>query len=151
VEKGRAVVQRHADDMGEDAAGTRISELLELSKGVNVLVLVSRECYGGMLGGIRFGHFLHCARRLLLEHGYDARVTAGSKSLGKSASSSRKKAGKSGKMKGGAESGEHASQKEAGRPGGYELRPGAGGAPLQLHYVPTKHQASYTKAHMEHG
>ena len=117
--------------MGEAAAGTRVAELLETMGAEGVIVLVSRECYGGMLGGVRFSHFLHCAGELLRACGHD--VKGGGASKG-------------GKQK------QKQKHQSKGQPGSYELRPNSEkAAPPQLHYVPTKQQASYTKSHMEHG
>jgi hypothetical protein len=123
--------RRQCDDGGEAGVGSRLSELLSSMKAMNVLVLVSRECYGGMLGGVRFNHFLHCARELLEEYGYDTRHTRG-----------KIKKSKCGKAK-------STSNFRQLQPGSYEVRTDSKGRP-ELHYIPTKQEASYTKAHMEH-
>lgn len=61
-------VQMHDnDDDGEHGAGSRLSQLLERMKAVDVCIVVSRW-YGGVhLGPDRFKHILRVARSLLLE------------------------------------------------------------------------------------
>jgi hypothetical protein len=64
---GKALVKHDNDDDGEDAAGSRLAQLLEMRKENGVLVLVSRW-YGGIhLGPKRFAHISNVARDLLVE------------------------------------------------------------------------------------
>jgi Uncharacterized conserved protein len=64
---GKVLVKHDNDDDGEDAAGSRLAQLLEMRKENGVLVLVSRW-YGGIhLGPKRFAHINNVARDLLVE------------------------------------------------------------------------------------
>jgi putative IMPACT (imprinted ancient) family translation regulator len=56
----------HCDD-GEDAAGSRLSHLLELRRETNVFVVVSRWFGGTHLGPKRFAHINSVARELLVQ------------------------------------------------------------------------------------
>jgi len=103
-----------------------------------VLVVVSRECRGGMLGGVRFNHFLHCATELLSAQGYDNRKH------------SKGQDGRRGNNKQNQRQQKQRNQRKPhGQPGGYEERSLPGGS-TELHYVPTKQESAYTKSHMEH-
>jgi putative IMPACT (imprinted ancient) family translation regulator len=65
----RIPIKKHDnDDDGEEGAGTRLAQLLELRKDDGVLVVVSRW-YGGIpLGPKRFAHIVNVARELLVQH-----------------------------------------------------------------------------------
>mmetsp|Transcript_3118 Transcript_3118/g.5796 ORF Transcript_3118/g.5796 Transcript_3118/m.5796 type:complete len:374 (-) Transcript_3118:348-1469(-) len=64
---GKVLVKHDNYDDGEDAAGSRLAQLLEMRKENGVLVLVSRW-YGGIhLGPKRFAHINNVARDLLVE------------------------------------------------------------------------------------
>ncbi len=58
------------DDDGEDAAGGRLSHLLDVTKAENVLVVVSRWYGGVQLGPDRFWHINNAARMQLDACGY---------------------------------------------------------------------------------
>ena len=53
------------DDDGEESAGSRLAELLNLMKVENVLVVVSRWFGGVLLGPSRFRTILNCAREAI--------------------------------------------------------------------------------------
>ena len=54
------------DNDGEDCAGSRLAQLLEMRKEMGILVVVSRW-YGGIpLGPKRFAHITNAARDVLL-------------------------------------------------------------------------------------
>jgi hypothetical protein len=53
------------DDDGEESAGSRLAELLDLMKVENVLVVVSRWFGGVLLGPSRFRTILNCAREAI--------------------------------------------------------------------------------------
>ncbi len=67
LEDGREILKHDNDDDGEDAAGSRLAQLLEMRKENGVLIVVSRW-YGGVhLGPKRFAHITNVARDLLVE------------------------------------------------------------------------------------
>lgn len=55
------------DDDGETGAGDKLLDLLELMKVENVMVVVSRQFGGILLGNDRFKHIVNTAKELLLE------------------------------------------------------------------------------------
>lgn len=55
------------DDDGEDAAGSRLSHLLEMCHENGVLVVVSRWYGGILLGPKRFAHITGSTQKLLVE------------------------------------------------------------------------------------
>jgi len=114
---------RGCEDGGEDGAGKRLAELLVQHKCDNVFVMVTRECYGPMLGGRRWNHFLNCARELIEQCGH-----------------SNKKAPKKTKKK------KKNSKKQ--RVGSHIE--GSGGSQEVNTYKPTKKQRNYSKRHKDH-
>ena len=64
---GRTIIKHDNDDDGEDGAGSRLAQLLEMRKEDGVLVLVSRWYGGTHLGPKRFAHIVNVARDLLEE------------------------------------------------------------------------------------
>lgn len=69
---GGALVADNDDD-GEDAAGGRLAQLLELMGARNVLVVVSRWFGGTLLGPSRFAVICNVARELLAAEGFECR------------------------------------------------------------------------------
>ena len=67
LEDGREILKHDNDDDGEDAAGSRLAQLLQMRKEDGVLVLVSRWYGGTHLGPKRFAHITNVARDLLVE------------------------------------------------------------------------------------
>jgi len=64
---GKEILKHDNDDDGEDAAGSRLAQLLEMRKEDGLLIVVSRW-YGGIhLGPKRFAHIVNVARELLTE------------------------------------------------------------------------------------
>jgi putative IMPACT (imprinted ancient) family translation regulator len=60
-------VKKHDnDDDGEDAAGGRLAQLLELRREDGVMVVVSRWYGGIQLGPKRFAHITNAAREVLV-------------------------------------------------------------------------------------
>merc|ERR550534_1615972 len=113
------------EDGGEKGAGSRLAQLLETMGARNVLVLVSRQCNGPMLGGRRWNHFLNTARDLLQRGGYDARKKKLSSKTRKSKSSRKKKKNKS-------------------------LKDTGGGQNEQVVYNPSRQEMQYSRAHKDH-
>ncbi len=67
LEDGATILKHDNDDDGEDGAGKRLAQLLEMRKEDGVLVMVSRW-YGGVhLGPKRFAHITNVARDFLTE------------------------------------------------------------------------------------
>lgn len=67
IDEDRKILKHDNDDDGEDGAGSRLAQLLEMRKENGILVLVSRW-YGGIhLGPKRFAHITNVARDLLVE------------------------------------------------------------------------------------
>lgn len=64
---GTRVKKFDNDDDGEDAAGSRLGQLLEMRKEDGVLVVVSRWFGGIHLGPKRFAHITNVARELLVQ------------------------------------------------------------------------------------
>jgi len=115
------------EDGGEKGAGSRLAQLLETMSARNVLVLVSRQCSGPMLGGRRWNHFLNTARDLLQRCGYDSRRQKASSKTRKSKSSKKKKKKK------------NKSLKDTG-----------GGQKEQVVYNPSRQEMLYSRAHKDH-
>ena len=67
MEDGREILKHDNDDDGEDKAGSRLAQLLEMRKEDGVLVVVSRWFGGVHLGPNRFAHITNVARELLVE------------------------------------------------------------------------------------
>lgn len=63
-------VVKDNDEDGEDAAGSKLSHLLELTKAENVAVVVTRWFGGILLGPDRFKHISTAARETLEEGGF---------------------------------------------------------------------------------
>lgn len=63
-------VVKDNDEDGEDAAGSKLSHLLELTKAENVAVVVTRWFGGILLGPDRFKHISTSARETLEEGGF---------------------------------------------------------------------------------
>merc|ERR1719233_309157 len=114
------------EDGGEKGAGSRLAQLLETMSARNVLVLVSRQCSGPMLGGRRWNHFLNTARDLLQRCGYDSRRQKASSKTRKSKSSRKKKK-------------KNKSLKDTG-----------GGQKEQVVYNPSRQEMLYSRAHKDH-
>uniref|UniRef100_A0A0N5ASF4 RWD domain-containing protein n=1 Tax=Syphacia muris TaxID=451379 RepID=A0A0N5ASF4_9BILA len=69
----KLVRESDCEDDGEDGAGSKLLDLLELMKAKNVIVIVTRW-YGGIhLGPDRFRHIRNVAREVLLENGFSNR------------------------------------------------------------------------------
>jgi len=64
---GKTILKHDNDDDGEDAAGSRLAQLLEMRKEDGVLILVSRWYGGTHLGPKRFAHITNVARDLLVQ------------------------------------------------------------------------------------
>jgi len=64
---GKEILKHDNDDDGEDNAGSRLAQLLEMRKEDGVLVMVSRWYGGTHLGPKRFAHIVNVARLLLVE------------------------------------------------------------------------------------
>ena len=64
---GKEILKHDNDDDGEDAAGSRLAQLLEMRKEDGVLILVSRWFGGTQLGPKRFAHITNVARDLLVD------------------------------------------------------------------------------------
>jgi len=75
---GQTVLKHDNDDDGEDAAGSRLAQLLEMRKEDGVLVVVSRWYGGIQLGPKRFAHIINVARELLVECHADGRLPTAS-------------------------------------------------------------------------
>ena len=65
----RTIVSDNDDD-GEKGSGTKLAALLEMSKTINVIVVVSRWFGGVKLGSSRFKYIAQVARQALEEHGF---------------------------------------------------------------------------------
>jgi putative IMPACT (imprinted ancient) family translation regulator len=66
--KTLTIIKYESNDDGEDGAGIRLSQLLQLRKEMNVLVVVSRW-YGGIhLGSKRFAHIVSAAQTVLTQY-----------------------------------------------------------------------------------
>mmetsp|Transcript_19905 Transcript_19905/g.24548 ORF Transcript_19905/g.24548 Transcript_19905/m.24548 type:complete len:324 (+) Transcript_19905:77-1048(+) len=64
---GKILLKHDNDNDGEDGAGSRLAQLIDMRKEDGVLILVSRW-YGGIhLGPKRFAHITNVARELLVE------------------------------------------------------------------------------------
>lgn len=64
--KEQVILKHDNDDDGEDGAGSRLAQLLEMRNEDGVLIVVSRW-YGGIhLGPKRFAHIVNVARELLV-------------------------------------------------------------------------------------
>lgn len=124
------VTHADCDDGGEAGVGKRLAELLAAMGAVNVVVAVSRQVEGPMLGGRRFNHFLNVARELLARCGYDHRGQQ----------PGRKKKTKPGTTRYGGR-----ATATAGR-----FPDGSGGERERRQYLPTKHEAEYSRRHKEH-
>jgi hypothetical protein len=74
---GDCVIKDNDED-GEDAAGSKMSHLLELMKVENVAVVVTRWYGGVLLGPDRFKHINTCARQALEDGGFLAVATSSS-------------------------------------------------------------------------
>jgi len=74
--KGVPVLVADNDDDGEDGAGVKLAQLLDVMKAHGVLIVVSRW-YGGIhLGPDRFKLINNAARSLLTEHGFGRAANA---------------------------------------------------------------------------
>jgi phage terminase large subunit-like protein len=74
--KGVAVLVADNDDDGEDGAGVKLAQLLDVMKAQGVLIVVSRW-YGGIhLGPDRFKLINNAARSLLTDHGFGRAANA---------------------------------------------------------------------------
>lgn len=88
------IVHHDCDDDGENAAGSRLAEMIRLMKVDNVAVIVSRWFGGILLGPDRFKFICNSARYLLEEHRYGG-SDAGKKSAhGADSGHSAKKSGR---------------------------------------------------------
>jgi hypothetical protein len=104
--------------------------LLETAGAANVLVAVSRQVDGPMLGGRRFNHFLNCARELLEQCGYDQR--------------SQREDGR------GRGRGDGARARGTGQARAGATPAGSGGQMERRVYAPTRKQREYSASHREH-
>ena len=71
-----SILKYDSNDDGEDGAGIRLSQLLQLRNEMNVLVVVTRWFGGIHLGSKRFAHIVAAAQSVLVE--YNATGTASS-------------------------------------------------------------------------
>ena len=71
-----SILMYDSNDDGEDGAGIRLSQLLQLRNEMNVLVVVTRWFGGIHLGSKRFAHIVAAAQSVLVE--YNATGTASS-------------------------------------------------------------------------
>ena len=94
-----------------------------------MVVVVSRQVEGPMLGGRRFGHFLNCARELLAQCGYDQRGQHGKQQPAPADTKPKTKA---------------AAARYGGRGGHFPA--GSGGGRERRQYAPTKKEASYSNS-----
>jgi len=84
VDDKRGVTISDNDEDGEEAAGGRLSHLLEVTNARNVIVVVSRWFGGILLGPDRFKHINNTARILLEAQGFNrATVNTGNNSKSK--------------------------------------------------------------------
>lgn len=72
-----SILKYDSNDDGEDGAGIRLSQLLQLRNEMNVLVVVTRWFGGIHLGSKRFAHIVAAAQSVLVE--YHATGTVSSK------------------------------------------------------------------------
>jgi putative IMPACT (imprinted ancient) family translation regulator len=63
-----SILKYDSNDDGEDGAGMRLSQLLQLRNEMNVLVVVTRWFGGIHLGPKRFAHIVAAAQEVLLEY-----------------------------------------------------------------------------------
>jgi putative IMPACT (imprinted ancient) family translation regulator len=63
-----SVIKYDSNDDGEDGAGIRLSQLLQLRNEMNVLVVVSRWFGGIHLGSKRFAHIVAAAQTVLTQY-----------------------------------------------------------------------------------
>ena len=66
--KTLSILKYDSNDDGEDGAGIRLSQLLQLRNEMNVLVVVTRWFGGVHLGSKRFAHIVAAAQSVLLEY-----------------------------------------------------------------------------------
>ena len=66
--KTLSILKYDSNDDGEDGAGIRLSQLLQLRNEMNVLVVVTRWFGGIHLGSKRFAHIVAAAQSVLVEH-----------------------------------------------------------------------------------
>jgi len=77
-------VHHDCDDDGENAAGSRLAEILRLMEVSNIAVVVSRWFGGVLLGPDRFKYINQAARNLLELHGVvEQKSGSGNKSKGR--------------------------------------------------------------------
>ena len=63
-----SILKYDSNDDGEDGAGIRLSQLLQLRNEMNVLVVVTRWFGGIHLGSKRFAHIVAAAQSVLVEY-----------------------------------------------------------------------------------
>jgi putative IMPACT (imprinted ancient) family translation regulator len=66
--KTLSILKYDSNDDGEDGAGIQLSQLLQLRKEMNVLVVVTRWFGGIHLGSKRFAHIVAAAQCVLVEY-----------------------------------------------------------------------------------